>query len=238
MAAPVGHIVCALALLHSNVAKIIDTDAFMAGTSFPDIRYVAKVERKITHQLKKDSLDYALDAPSAFEQGRRFHVFVDHQREKHMVEHDAYRFVKGSPWPTHMLKIVEDRILFDSIKNRFDPQDVFNKLYPEEIAFGIHERHIKAWHNVLAAYLSPEHWFNITRYYAAISAYKKEYGLPDRFFGDIWQSLKSLGFFLYAYYKIEDLSRNEELRHIILDFYEQKIPELLKKRQLAPLRTQ
>lgn len=235
MAAPVGHIVCALALLHSNVIKIIEPEAFLAGTSFSDIRYVAPIERKVTHRLAEDSLLYAMKTDSDFEKGRRFHAWVDHRRETYMREQKAYRFVKDEPMPTHMLKLIEDHILFPRLKGHFDPHAVFQNIYPEERAYKIPDADIKAWHSILTRYLDQDSWFNAWRYYRAFSEFRKSYGLSQGFFQDLWTSIRSFAFVIYAYVKIEQLSRNEELRHIILNFYENKIEELIKNAGKMPL---
>ena len=40
MAAPAGHIFCALVFLNSGISDIKDKNALLVGTSFPDIRNV------------------------------------------------------------------------------------------------------------------------------------------------------------------------------------------------------
>lgn len=223
MAAPVGHIICALALFNSsNVVK--DHDAFLAGTSFPDIRYISDISRAQTHKLSANAkLSDVLDA-EPFEAGRRFHVWVDREREKYMAKNDAYRFVKDRPYKTHMLKIIEDHILFDDLK--FDEQKVFSRIYDEEKAFLKDESRILSWHRILSAYFKPC-WFNVTRYMSAYNELSKVMYQPRGFFKDLWFKTKALGFLLYTYYEIEKLSRDPELRNIILGFYKDKIHVLV-----------
>ena len=228
MAAPVGHIICALALLNSGTVKIADPQAFYAGTLFPDIRYITSIERKATHQLKESNLSYVKKADSSFELGRRFHVFVDHKREEYMREKGAYAFVENGPYSTQMLKMVEDTILFDKLKGRFETAEIFDHVYPEEKTYKIDDKALQAWHLILKRYLDPRPSINISRYYQAIKAYKNAFGVPDRLFKDFWTSAKTLVSFLYAYIQIERLSRDEKLRAIVLDFYENKINELIK----------
>lgn len=228
MAAPVGHIVCALALLNSPSANIIDKHAFLVGTNFPDIRYISDVHRSTTHKLYDSSLGHVLEAPSSFEAGRRFHVFVDREREKHMQEHHAYRFIKNGPLKTQMLKLIEDHIMFDKLKDRFNAKEVFNKIYDEERAFLLEDQVILAWHNLLNTYLDQTYWFDVVRYYRSLTKFRIAYGLPDGFFDNIWLSLRTIGFFIYVYFQIEKLSRNQELKAIILDFYDNKMPNIIK----------
>jgi hypothetical protein len=50
--------------------------------------------------------------------------------------------------------------------------------------------------------------------------------MADGGFTSLWWSLRTLGFFIYAYIQVEVLSHNSELKSIILDFYENGIKEL------------
>lgn len=229
MAAPVGHTICALALLKSGVVDIVDHQAFLAGTNFPDIRYIADIGRTTTHKMEGEGLEFVLSAPSSFEAGRRFHVFVDHEREKHMLKHQAYRFIKNGPLKTQMLKIVEDRILFDKLKRTpFKEKEVFGKIYDEERNFALKEEEITTWHNLLATYLDQTTWFNVVRYFRTLYAFQNAYGMPTDIFKNFWQNIKTFGFFIYAYFQIEKLSRDTDLRAIILDFYENRIEQIIK----------
>lgn len=229
VAAPVGHIVCALALLNSGTINIADNGAFLAGTSFPDIRYISNVSRASTHQSKVRGLKPILEAKNSFEAGRLFHVFVDRERERHMQEHGAYRFVKNGPLRTQLLKIIEDHILFEKLINRFNAQEVFGKIYNEELNAMVSESDLKTWHHLLMTYLNQNHWFNFIRYYQSLLEFQKAYhrhhaGWPNNF----WQQIKTFGFFVYVYFQIETLSRDQELKSIILDFYEDKIERLIR----------
>ncbi len=228
MAAPVGHIVCALALLNSGTVDIADRAAFLVGTNFPDIRYISDIRRSTTHRTEGEGLRHVLEAETSFEAGRRFHVFVDRERERHMRDQDAYRFVKNGPLKTQMLKIVEDHIMFDKLKNVFDGNEIFKNIYDEERSYSVTEKELKTWHSMLITYLDQSHWFSLFRYYKSLMEFQEAYGLPSELFGNFWQGLKTLGFFIYAYIQVEVLSRNQELRTIILDFYEHKIEEIIR----------
>lgn len=228
VAAPVGHIVCALALLNSDAVHIADKSAFLAGTNFPDIRYIGKIGRSVTHKMEGEGLSYVLSATSAFEAGRRYHVFVDREREKHMQKHDAYRFFKNDPLKTQMLKIVEDHILFEQIKGKIDAKEIFGKIRAEERSYLVPVATLDTWHRLLVTYLDQTHWFNVVRYFKTLREFQRALGMPTDFFGDVWTSLRTLGFFIYAYFQVEKLSRDKELRAIILDFYENKIKEIIK----------
>jgi hypothetical protein len=230
VAGPVGHIICALALLKSDSINFTDHHAFLAGTNFPDISNTVDVPRAVTHKVEKHSLDNVLSASSAFEAGRRFHIYVDNEREKHMLKHYAYRFVKNSPFKVRMLKLIEDHILFEKLANNFDEKNVFGKIYDEERQFSIQEKDIRIWHHLLSTYLDQSSWSNLSRYIKTLIEFKRVYK-PRREFG-LWQNFKTIGFLIYAYFQVEKISRNEELRAIILDFYENRIVEIIKDYKL------
>lgn len=224
MAAPVGHIFCALLLLDSGYA-VQDKNAFLAGTSFPDIRYISSLSRAHTHELKSSNLFELLDIPSSFEAGRRFHVFVDIERERYMKEKDAYRFVQDAPYKTHWLKIIEDRIIRDQIK--IDAKKIFGRIYDEERAFLPDEKRIADWHRILSTYLDDGHWFHFTRYLSTWNELQRISKKPDGFFNALWQKTKALGFFIYAYAKLEKLQKDPELRSVVFGFYKDKMTELI-----------
>jgi hypothetical protein len=106
-------------MLNSGMVNLADKNAFLAGTSFPDIRNTTPdVSRATTHHSNARGLPPVLSAKTPFEAGRLFHVFIDREREKHMREHNAYRFLGNGPLRTQLLKIIEDHILFEKFMTR------------------------------------------------------------------------------------------------------------------------
>lgn len=223
MAAPVGHLICALALFNSG-HEVEDKNAFLAGTSFPDIRYVSHLERAHTHKLDSTKLSDVLNANS-FEAGRRFHAWVDLERDKYMKENGADEFVKDFPYKSHLLKIVEDDILWKMLK--IDRQAIFDRIYDEERAFLPDENIVQAWHRIMLTYLDDESWFDFTRYLRAYSEYHQLTHKSQGFFRDLKLKIKALGFGIYAYFQLKKLSQEPKLRKIVLGFYEDKIKELV-----------
>ncbi len=232
MAAPIGHIICALTLLNSS-PSVVEQGAFLAGTSFPDIRYVADVSRSATHRMEHKTLSYVLGADTSFEAGRRFHVYVDREREKFMRENNAYDFIKNGPLKTQLLKLVEDHILFDQLNNRLqgplNPKVFLSKVYPEELSYGLTVSSVNTWHRMLTEYFDDSHWFSIYRYYKSLLVFKEAYNGSAKLFSSFWTGVRTVGFLIYAYVQVVRLSRNEELRKIILEFYNNKMPSILKK---------
>ena len=82
-AAPVFHVLCAEWYL--SRCKITYTrkqkEAFLRGTLFPDIRYIAAFPRSVTHR-KNITLNTIISTENPFTAGLLFHTYVDEQREK------------------------------------------------------------------------------------------------------------------------------------------------------------
>ncbi len=228
MAAPIGHIICALAFINNNALTITKKNEFFAGTSFPDIRYIENtIDRKTTHTLKEKTLGYVLKAPSDFERGRRLHVLIDYEREKYMRKHNAYRFVPHNNYRTQILKAVEDKILLENFKKtNFNAERVFNQIYPEEQVYNIKNNILATWHTILATYLDTNN-ISIVRYYKSLRVYYDNFGMPKRLFKNFLTSMKTIAFLFYTYVQIEWLSHDRILKELVLDFYEKEVPQML-----------
>lgn len=224
MAAPVGHIICALALINSGKINISDKDAFLVGTSFPDIRYITNIERRITHKFDGNDLIYIFNTESSFEMGRRFHIFVDQEREKYMKDHKVYKFIKPTLPKTHTLKIIEDHILYPRLL-AFDSHQVFYKIYDEELEYGLKKEEIRKWHDILETYLMNTK-FNSFRYWRTFLLLPKEIMWKQKTYG-LWSKTKNFFMLIYAYFQIENISRNQELRNLIFTFYDHHMVKIL-----------
>jgi hypothetical protein len=235
LSGPVGHVITALALLSSPGSDIVDRSAFMAGNLLPDIRYIADISRSRTHELAAATMTEVLKPGSDYEKGRRFHVLVDIKREKYMRQHDAYDLVPKGPLKTQMLKTVEDHILRDRLPKNFVAADIFKRSYPEEKIYGLSDDAISRWHGLLTCYLGGHHMFNFMRYFDTLSLFQEAYGLPPGFFARLWSRIRTFSFFVYAYFQVEKLSRDEKLRKIILDFYEGEIHKIISGHDQKPV---
>jgi hypothetical protein len=124
---------------------------FFIGTSFPDIRYLGVIEREKTHN-KNVNLSLVKQAPSSFMSGLFFHSLVDQVREKFVKKNGLYSLLPSSPFLTQAVKIYEDQILFNKVKNWDEIIGFFSKVLPEEQSFGIKEKDLKKWHFLLQKY--------------------------------------------------------------------------------------
>ncbi len=228
MAGPVGHIVCALALINSTNLEIDDKNAFFAGSVFPDIRYVAKnIERSTTHHMPNNSIEFVLEQKNSFKMGHYLHIWLDKEREEYMKKHKAYELLETKKYRTQILKIIEDSLLFDQLKNKINSHEVFNKIYQEEFSYDITTTELETWNKIQKNYLDTEYKSNFFRhattafiFFNSITTHKT----PDSFFNKCKKNIKALMFFMYAYYKVQKFSSNKELKNIIFNFYNKHLP--------------
>ncbi len=153
MAAPVAHIFCALALLNSGKLKVDDKQAFILGTSFPDIRYLDVIERAETHK-KNVTWDDVVNAPSSFEAGMLLHALLDHVRENYVEIHHLYDQLPNNPYRTHVLKFFEDILLYDYVTEWPHIITYFDTIAQEEKKYGIAMPYLRIWHKLLQQYIS------------------------------------------------------------------------------------
>src|SRR5581483_3187092 len=135
MAAPITHIMLALQIL-SLLPTHFDYKEFLVGTSFPDIRYAAKLDRKLTH-IEPVSWTDVLQAETAFHAGMLFHNLVDILRVKYFESHfynriDAQKyspsFIKFFPLA---MKKAEDEILYSLANDWHEIISFFDSVYAE-----------------------------------------------------------------------------------------------------------
>lgn len=86
---------------------------FILGTLFPDIRYLGTIPRSKTH-IETNSLQEVKAAKTAFEQGMRFHNYVDITRSRFLNKHAINQEIKKLPAKHRgiFVKLIEDQIAF------------------------------------------------------------------------------------------------------------------------------
>lgn len=154
MAAPVTHIVFAFLVAHL-LPTHFDFKEFIVGTSFPDIRYAAKLSRPETHP-EPVSWDTVIKASTAFEAGILFHNLLDILR----MEYLDVPFFQEHTDVTHrtsasVLKVAEDSTLFSLLSQQEWEYviDCFNVIYPEEVLRAHEDREVvERWHHALQSY--------------------------------------------------------------------------------------
>ena len=152
MAAPIAHIFCALALINQGKIKVADEQAFIIGTSFPDIRYLGVIKREQTHENNVVWND-VINASSSFEAGRLLHSLLDRIREEYVITHNLYDHVPTTVYRTHILKFFEDTLLYNQTDDWPKIVSYFNTILPDEQAFGIPDHYIRTWHQLIQQYI-------------------------------------------------------------------------------------
>lgn len=156
-ASPLFHLVVAEKWLASfeNYDEV-QTRAFLLGTLFPDIRYLGKIDRKLTHESGL-SIAEIRQTESPFRKGMRVHTFVDDVRVK---------FIKNQEIMKHLDKIKGDKILFlkfleDEIVYYMHEENrslyicnFLNYIEPEELTFNVSSEIVQDWHTHNIFYFS------------------------------------------------------------------------------------
>lgn len=149
---PVTHILIAVDFLDS-ISSRLDRKKFIIGTSFPDIRYPAKLERDQTHFGQPSVQE--IFAEDAFGAGILFHSLVDSLWN---IEFHHQPFFKThlphNPAMMHTLKILQDVFVYDRLQKWGQISGHFKETIPEEDQFGAPKSMVKRWHQVISKYLS------------------------------------------------------------------------------------
>lgn len=203
-AAPVSHVITALQLIQQGKLDVAPEDipSFLRGTSFNDIRYLGVIDRTQTH-VKDVNWEMVQSEKDPFKKGMLLHSLLDVAREKYMVEHNVYRFVPApaAAYRTQIIKFTEDLLVHDLASDWKGVQDSFEIIDPSERSFGLTDTSITQWHQILHGYFNEKPTSHrivslIEKLRGANPAYKKLVPLIDA------------------------LSKNPELKDIILSFYQ------------------
>jgi hypothetical protein len=93
-----------------------ERNALIAGTLFPDIRYLGTVSRNKTHE-RRVTVKKINDSRTFFQKGMRLHVFLDERRNLIVKKWKILEKLVDIEGPKRefFLKLVEDEILWDQI---------------------------------------------------------------------------------------------------------------------------
>ncbi len=221
MAGPVAHIVCALALLNSGALKIEDKQAFLVGTSFPDIRYLGVIKREQTHKHDVTWQDIQNESDS-FKAGMLLHSLVDRIREEYMMEHNVYNLVPKFPFFSQSLKLYEDMLIYNSMDEWQLISSYFNEILSSERAFGIKEQDIKRWHQILQTFFVKRPTPQL------ITQQIKQHMLVQHFYG-MGKYIPDYPIIKYVDGMIKSMENSKKLQKIITDFYDNIVDFLIHK---------
>jgi hypothetical protein len=167
---PVTHILIAEALYDSRFSHL-DFHGFILGTSFPDIRYPAKVDRGLTHLVVEDIA--AIQGQISFRAGMMLHHFVDKLWNQFFLEdhRDLFERIPYDRSMIHTMKILQDRYLYIYGNHWGKISEMFNKTCEEEFQIGISGALIEDWHQMLKHYLvKPPQIEDINMLYRSLTA--------------------------------------------------------------------
>lgn len=154
-AAPATHIYFAQLWMDLNgIDQLEEQNALIAGTLFPDIRYLGTISRASTHE-KGITTEKIRHSSNMFKAGMRVHAYLDIEREK-VVKYTKISSHLSSI-PKHLrvlfLKTLEDEILWDNIDCQ-QAQQALIAVYPEELDEGVSEKTANEWHETMIDYLN------------------------------------------------------------------------------------
>lgn len=123
---------------------------FLIGTLFPDIRYVAKIDRDKLHEF--NTSENLIPKDNSFEAGIYVHWLVDEKREKFIAEKGIYGLLPKGIYMHASLKLVEDESVYDRIGDWVEIIRILDNYPEEEMKYGINKETIKFWHSLLKEY--------------------------------------------------------------------------------------
>ncbi len=149
-AAPATHVLYAQLWMEQNY--IADPQLFVAGTLFPDIRYLGTISRAHTHE-KGITPKKIRQTASPFKAGMRLHVYLDETREKFVKDSKIEKELTAIPkkYRVLFLKVLEDEIYWNQVDTQL-AQNALAIIHDQEIEAGVDEETVLAWHRSLTDY--------------------------------------------------------------------------------------
>lgn len=133
-----------------DMYEITDEDTLrgiIVGAEFPDIRYITRQPRELTHPPVSD-IKEVFTGKTPFEIGMKLHVWLDSVREN-FIPQEVYEAVASDAegFSATWLKLIEEEILADFYDGR-KWSWYFDTILSEELAF-TEEKHIVKWHETI-----------------------------------------------------------------------------------------
>ena len=125
---------------------------FVTGTLFPDIRYMAKIDRKLVHFINTSEDKIPLN--NSFRAGMYVHSLVDEKRELFLKSKRMYELLPENRLNATALKLVEDEVVYGRYKNWEGAVLIPDNLFKEEYLFSIPKKTIDSWYKFLQYYFN------------------------------------------------------------------------------------
>ncbi len=146
MAAPATHLLLAEKIFDKYCPDKNEGD-FYRGTEFADIRYIANIDRNLTH-FQEITLEEIKNSDS-FTAGLKVHSLVDLTREQFVRDSGLYELLPESRYLTQTLKAYEDALIYEQLVDVEKYLSYFSTLSDLELTFGISEETIIFWHQII-----------------------------------------------------------------------------------------
>jgi hypothetical protein len=198
MAAPITHVAIADRIYH-HFFTAADQAAYIVGTSFPDIRRLAKIQREKVHFTDFSLEDIA--ASSLFSAGLKIHSVVDIISQKFYRETELFSLFPSSRFVKEAAELFADQVLYAKINTWKIIAGYFNRIYSEELTFGVSKEAVVTWHQNLARYFMGD--------------INQEAGLKKLILGN-GNSEETVNEMINVSKQVKDKARAESL---VLDFY-------------------
>lgn len=150
MASQITHIVYGKKIFDRN--QLSNWDDFVIGTVFPDIRYLAQIDRDLTHIY--DTSEDKIPKDNSFKAGHYVHCLVDEKREEFLDSQDVYELLNATRLTGVALKFVEDEVVYDLFNQWQELQVTFDKVHDDQLILGIKHEDAKKWHGLIKQYIS------------------------------------------------------------------------------------
>lgn len=147
----ITHLACAEKYLRQNPKK--DYKKFILGTVFPDIKYLAKLNREETHKRYKATLN--LSRFDSFKSGWKFHIYIDSQWNKIVRNNALFEdyYKKDKVLSSVAAKFIADRADKKNLPDLARLLEVL-KNPGRGTALGVSGEQIKLYYSVSADYLA------------------------------------------------------------------------------------
>lgn len=149
MAASATHVVLTDKIYQQHFSDKNKRDFFL-GTVLPDIRYLGKIDRDITHFTNLNLED--IKREESFLAGLHFHSLLDLTRDKFITESGLYDWYPDMKNLTRSIKLLEDEMLYAHVREWSVYLDYLEQIIPAEILGGLSEATVQKWHQILHNY--------------------------------------------------------------------------------------
>ncbi len=150
MAAQITHIVYGRKVFERQ--KGLLWNEFVIGTLFPDIRYLAKIDRNSTHVFHTSEEE--IPKNDSFSAGKYVHCLIDEKREAFLRESGMYDLIFHETLPITAIKLLEDFLVYEEFNGWNEVIVALNTFPTKELSFGVEREKLVEWYSLLQEYFS------------------------------------------------------------------------------------